>query len=87
MVPKKIIKKFDNGIIWSGANQTIRMIQNGNVDVVLIATDVDPIEIILPIKNIVKIKNIEHYYSTKAEISKITKCYRPTSAACLIKRG
>jgi len=84
MIPNEIAEKFENGEMWAGANQTMRMIDNGSAKIVLIADDVIPEEIVLPLKTAVKERKIEHYFGTKAEISKIVKCPRPTSAACLI---
>jgi len=84
MIPKE---KFERGIVWAGINQTMRMIdRKENIDVVLIANDVEPREIIMPLENAVKENNIEHYFATKSEIGKIAGCPRPASAACVLKK-
>ena len=84
MIPNEIAKKFEKRQSWAGTNQTMRMIDSRNAKIVLIAEDVIPIEIILPLKKAVEDGKIEHYFGSKNEISKIVKCPRPTSAACLV---
>lgn len=84
MIPNEIAKRFEDGKVWAGANQTMRLIDGGEAKLVLIAEDVIPEEIILPIKSAVKHNNIEHYFGTKKEIGKLLKCPRPASAGCLV---
>ena len=84
MIPDDVIKKFEEGRAWAGANQTMRLIDSNEAKIVLIADDVQPEEIVKPIKLAVTKNGIEHYFATKKEIAKIVKCPRPASAACLV---
>lgn len=84
MIPDEVIKRFEEGKCWAGANQTMRMIDNGNAKIILIGNDVSPKEIIAPLIKAAEEKNIELYLAKRKEIGKIAKCPRPTSAACLV---
>lgn len=85
MIPKDIAKQFEEGTVWAGINQTIRMIDKGNVKCVLIAEDVEPKELVQHLMEIVEDKKIESHFSTRSEIAKLVNCQRPTAAACLIE--
>jgi len=89
MIPDTVKEKFLNAEankrkVWAGANQTFRMMLNGKAKIVLIADNVKPPEIVLPLINEAKHKKIETYYDSKEEIAKLAKCPRFAAAACLI---
>ena len=91
MIPEEVKTKFEEAYaknpknIWAGVNQTIRKVHEKTAKVVLIAEDTEPKELIAPLVQEVKLKNIEHHFGTRSEIGKITHCPRPASAACLMK--
>jgi len=89
MIPDDVKEKFLNADgrtsrVWAGANQTFRMMLNGNAKIVLIAENTKPPEIVLPLINEAKHKKIKTYFSTKEEIGKLAKCPRFAAAACLV---
>jgi ribosomal protein L7Ae-like RNA K-turn-binding protein len=90
MIPEEVKGKIADAKakgkkMWAGANQTYRQIQNGKVSLVLIAENVEPKEITLPIIDEAKRKKLPIYYDTKENIAKISECPRYAAAACLMK--
>jgi ribosomal protein L7Ae-like RNA K-turn-binding protein len=91
MIPEEVKKTFeeigekDARKIWAGVNQTMRKIHDKSAKIVLIAEDTNPKELVTPLVQEVKTKKIEHYFGTKDEISKLTRCPRPAAAGCLLK--
>ena len=89
MIPEEVKRRFENADgrherAWAGANQTFRKILSGEAKLVLIAENTKPPEIVIPLVNEAKHKNIPIHYGTKEEIGKIAKCPRYAAAACLV---
>jgi len=91
MIQEEVKQRFEKALkedgkkVWAGVNQTMRKVDNDAAEIILIAEDVTPVELIRPLEVAAKERGIEHYYATKEEIAKIVGCPRPASAACLTK--
>jgi ribosomal protein L7Ae-like RNA K-turn-binding protein len=89
MIPDEIKERFLNADgrkekVWAGANQTYRMLSNGDAKIVLLADDAKPPEIVMPIETEAKRKKVDIYYGPKEEIGKLAKCPRHATAACIV---
>lgn len=91
MIPEEVKKQFEEALqkndhkVWAGVNQTMRKVYEKSAKVVLIAEDTEPKELVTPLAQEVKTKKIPHYFGTKVEIAKLTKCPRPAAAGCIVE--
>jgi len=88
MIPEEVKKQFEEAVekkkVWAGVNQTMRKVYEKSAKIVLIAEDTEPKELVTPLAQEVKTKKIPHYFGTKDEIAKLTKCPRPAAAGCIV---
>ncbi len=76
------------GKVRRGANETIKSIERGQAKLVIIASDVDPEAIVIPVISLAKEKKIPYLFvPSKAELGRYAGIQRPASAVAIEKPG
>jgi len=78
----------DSGKIKKGSNEVTKAIERGDAAIVIMATDVDPPEILAHIPSLCEERNVAYVYvSSKAELGAAIGLEKPTASVAIIDVG
>ncbi|OWT33290.1 50S ribosomal protein L7ae [Methanobrevibacter sp. 87.7] len=78
----------NSGKVAKGTNEVTKFIERGNADLVVIAEDVDPAEIVAHIPVLAEEKEIPYVYlATKEQVGEAAGLTVGTASACIVDAG
>ncbi len=78
----------DTGKIKKGTNEVTKVIERGDAKIIVMATDVEPPEILAHIPMLCEEKNVPYVYvGSKAELGNATGLEKPTASIAIIDAG